>query len=61
MAAIESRTKLENKKLDIEAKIRDNQKEIDEASMGNTTVKSFFIKGSKEEIKVKLERENQDL
>lgn len=29
--------------------------------MGNTTVKSFFSTGSKEEIKTKLERENVEL
>lgn len=61
MAAIESRTKLENKKHDIESKIRDNQREIEDVAMGNTTVKSFFSTGSKEEIKTKLERENVEL
>lgn len=55
MEALEAREKYENKRNSIENKIKDNEKAIIELMEGKTNLKSVTSKGTKEEVKYKLE------
>ncbi len=59
MEALDARENLESKRNSVEGRIRDNEKAIFELMEGKTNLKSVTSKGTKEEVKYKLEVENE--